>query len=163
MQTTPAAASHITAAFTEALREFGHLEGRNVAFEYRWAEGKPERLPELAADLVRLRMNLIIASAVPAAVAAHRATTTIPIIMVNAADPVEAGLVRSLAQPGGNVTGLAAQLTPEIRAKQLQLLKEAVPGLARVAILRRAAVANAPVWNEYETAARALGLKVQFF
>src|SRR5262249_34631102 len=118
MQTTPAAASHITAAFTEALREFGHLEGRNVAFEYRWAEGKPERLPELAADLVRLKMNLIIASAVPAAVAAHRATTTIPIIMVNAADPVEAGLVRSLAQPGGNVTGLAAQLTPEIRAKQ---------------------------------------------
>jgi len=161
-QTTPAAASHIAAAFTEALRELGHVEGKNVAFDYRWAEGKPERLPALAADLVRLKVDLIVASALSAAEAARRATTTIPIVMVNAADPVESGLVRSLVRPGGNVTGLSAQLTPEIRAKQLQLLKEALPGLARVAILRRAALADGPVWKEYEAGGRTLGLKVQF-
>lgn len=163
MQTTPAAASHITAAFSQALRELGHVEGKNVVFEYRWAEGKPERLPALAADLVRLKVDLIIASAAAAAEAARRATTTIPIVMVNAADPVESGLVRSRAQPGGNVTGLSAQLTPEIRAKQVQLLKEAVPGLARVAILRRAALANGPVWKDYEAAGRTLEMKIQFF
>ena len=161
-QTTPAAASHIAAAFTEALRELGHVEGKNVAFDYRWAEGKPERLPALAADLVRLKVDLIVASALSAAEAARRATTTIPIVMVNAADPVESGLVRSLVRPGGNVMGLSAQLTPEIRAKQLQLLKEALPGLARVAILRRAALADGPVWKEYEAGGRTLGLKVQF-
>jgi len=161
-QTTPAAASHIAAAFTEALRELGHVEGKNVAFDYRWAEGKPERLPALAADLVRLKVDLIVASALSAAEAARRATTTIPIVMVNAAYPVESGLVRSLVRPGGNVTGLSAQLTPEIRAKQLQLLKEALPGLARVAILRRAALADGPVWKEYEAGGRTLGLKVQF-
>ena len=140
MLTTPAAASHIAAAFTGALRELGHVEGKNVVVEYRWAEGQPERFPALAAELVRLRTDLIIASSTAAAEAARKATTTIPIVMVNAADPVEAGLVRSLARPGGNVTGLSAYLTPEIRAKQLQLLKEALPGLSRVAILRRAAV-----------------------
>jgi putative ABC transport system substrate-binding protein len=162
MQTTPAAASHIAAAFTEALRELGHVEGKNVAFETRWAEGNPERFPALAADLVRLKVDLIVASALSAAEAARRATTTIPIVMVNAADPVESGLVRSLVRPGGNVTGLSAQLTPEIRAKQLQLLKEALPGLTRVVILRRAALADGPVWKEYEAGGRTLGLKVQF-
>ena len=163
MQTTPAAASHITAAFAEALRERGHVEGKNVTFEYRWAEGKSERLPGLAADLVRLKMDLIVASGVTAAQAARGASTTIPVVMVNAADPVESGLVRSLAQPGGNVTGLSAQLTPEIRAKQIQLLKEALPGLARVALLRRAAVADGPVWKEYEAGGRMLAVRVQFF
>lgn len=163
MQTTPQAASHITDAFTQALRELGHVEGRNVVFEYRWAEGKPERFSELAADLVRLKMDVILASALAAVEAARRATATLPIVMVNTADPVEAGLVRSLAQPGGNVTGLSAQLTPEIRAKQLQLLKEALPGLARVAILRRTAVAEAAVWKDYEAAGRALEIKIQFF
>ncbi len=162
MQTTPAAASHIVAAFTEAMRELGHVEGKNVAFEHRWAEGKPERLSALATDLVRLKVDLIVASAASAAEAARRATTTIPIVMVNAADPVESGLVQRLVRPGGNVTGLSAQLTPEIRAKQLQLLKEALPGLARVAILRRAALADGPVWKEYEAGGRTLGLKVQF-
>ena len=162
MQTTPAAASHIATAFTQALRELGHVEGRNVIFEYRWAEGKPERFPALAAELVQLKVDLIVASATDAAAAARRVTATIPIVMVNAADPVESGLVQSLVRPGGNVTGLSAQLTPDIRAKQLQLLKEAVPGLARVAILRRAALAGAAVWQEYEAAGRALDLKVQF-
>lgn len=163
MQTSPAVAAHIGAAFTQRLRELGHLEDRDVVFEYRWAEGKLDRLPELAADLVRARVDLIIASSGDAADAAYRATKTIPIVMVNAADPVEAGLVQSLVRPGGNVTGLSAQLTSDIRAKQLQLLKEAVPALARVAIPRRSEVADAAVWKEYEAAGQTLKLRIQFF
>jgi putative ABC transport system substrate-binding protein len=162
LATTPDAAAHIVDAFTQGLRALGHLEGRDVVYEPRWAGGKPERFPELAADLVRVRVDLILASSSAAAEAAHRATTTIPIVMVNAADPVEAGLVRSLARPGGNVTGLSAQATPEIRAKLLQLLKEAVPGLTRAVILRRVAVADAAVWREYADGARALDVKLQF-
>jgi putative ABC transport system substrate-binding protein len=162
MQTTPAAASHIARAFSQELGELGHVEGKNLLLEYRWAEGKPDRFPALAAELVRLKVDLIIASALPAAEAARQATTTIPIVMVNVADPIEVGLVGSLARPGGNVTGLSAVLTPEIRAKQLQLLKEALPGLARLAILRRAVVAPAAVWKDYEVAGRALELKVRF-
>jgi putative ABC transport system substrate-binding protein len=162
LQTSPTAASHIAAAFVEGLRELGYVEGKNVAFEYRWAEGKPERFPALADDLVRSRVGLIVASGGAAATAVQRATTTIPIVMVNAVDPVESGLVKSLARPGGNVTGLSATLTPEIRAKQLQLLKEAVPGLMRVAVLRRTAVAGAAVWGDYEAAARTLELNLQF-
>lgn len=162
MQTTPAAASHVVTAFAAAMGELGHVEGKSVVFEYRWAEGNPERFPALAAELVRLKVDLIVASATSAAEAARRATTTIPIVMVMAADPVESGLVQSLVRPGGSVTGLSAQLTPAIRAKQLQLLKEALPGLARVVILRRAALADGPVWKEYDTAGRTLGLKVSF-
>ncbi len=163
MTTTPAVAAHIATAFTQGLRDLGHVEGRDVAFEYRWAEGHRDRFPELAADLVRARVDVIIASSTDAAEAAHKATRTIPIVMVNTADPVESGLVESLARPGGNVTGLSAQLTPEIRAKQLQLLKEAVPGLVRVAVVRRAEVADALVWKDYEAAGGALKLKIQFF
>jgi putative tryptophan/tyrosine transport system substrate-binding protein len=163
MATTPAAASHITSAFTEALREMGHVEGKNVILEYRWAEGKPERFPDLAADLVRLRIDVLVASSSAATEAARRVTSSVPIVMVNAGSPVETGLVVSLIKPGGNVTGLASQLTPEIRAKELQLLKEAVPRLSRVGIIRNAAVATGTVWKEYEAAGRALGLKIQFF
>ena len=104
MQTTPAAASHIATAFTGALRELGHVEGKNVVFEYRWAEGRPERFPALASDLVGLKVDLVLASGAAAAAATRKATATIPIVMVNAADPVELDLVRSLARPGGNVT-----------------------------------------------------------
>jgi putative ABC transport system substrate-binding protein len=162
MQTTPAAAAHIGSAFGQGLREFGRVEGKDVLVEYRWAEGKLERLPQLAAELIAAKVDLIVASGNAAAEAAHRATTTIPIVMVNVADPVESGLVRSLARPGGNVTGLSSQLTRDIRAKQIQLLKEAVSGLTRVVILRRTAVAEAAVWKEYEEAGRALDVKVQF-
>src|SRR2546428_3011095 len=131
MTATPVAASHIVAAFADGLRELGHVEGKNVVFEYRWAEGKPERFAEMAADLVRQRVDVIVASSQAPALAAQRATQTIPIVMVNVTDPVEVGLVASLARPGGNVTGLSQQLTPEIRAKQLQLLKEALPKVTR--------------------------------
>lgn len=162
MTTSPAAAAHVAAAFSDGLRDLGRVEGRDVVLEYRWAEGRPERFPDLAADLVRAGVDVIVASSTAAADAARRATSTIPIVMVNAADPVSAGLVASLGQPGGNVTGLAAQLTPDVRAKQLQILKEALPRLTAVVVLRRQDVADSPVWQEYVAAGRSLGLRVQF-
>ena len=160
MSTTPVAASHIVAAFEDGLRELGHVEGKNVVFEYRWAEGKPERFAKMAADLVRQKVDVIVASSQAPALAAKRATPTIPIVMVNVTDPVEVGLVASLARPGGNVTGLSQQLTPEIRAKQLQLLKEALPKVSRVAVLRSPATTVG--LREYEAAGLALELRVQF-
>src|SRR5262245_11063737 len=107
MTTTPDAASHIVDAFVDGLRELGHVEGKDVVLEYRWAESHPDRFAELAADLVRQRAEVIVASSQGAALATARATKTIPIVMVNAANPVEAKLVASLARPGGNVTGLS--------------------------------------------------------
>jgi putative ABC transport system substrate-binding protein len=160
MTTTPVAASHVAAAFADGLRELGHVEGKDVVFEYRWAEGKPERFAEMAAELVRHKVDVIVASSQAPALAAKRATQTIPIVMVNATDPVEVGLVASLARPGGNVTGLSQQLTPEIRAKQLQLLKEALPKISRVAVLWSAATTVGR--GAYEAAGRALGLRIQF-
>ena len=159
MSTTPLAASHIVAAFADGLRELGHVEGKNVVFEYRWAEGKSERFAEMTADLVRQRVDVIVASSQAPALAAKRATKTIPIVMVNATDPVEVGLVASLARPGGNVTGLSQQLTPEIRAKQVQLLKEALPKVSRVAVLHSPATTVG--LGEYEAAGRAFELRVQ--
>jgi len=161
MTTTPAAASHIVVAFTDELRELGHLEGKNVVFEYRWAAGRPERLAELAAELVQQHVDVIVASSQAAALAAKRVTTSVPIVMVNAADPVAAGLVGSLSRPGGNVTGLSQQLTPEIRAKQLQLLKEMVTKASRVSVLRSPATSVG--LQEYETAGRALALQIVVF
>src|SRR5262245_23177935 len=120
MSTTPKAASHIVVAFVDALRELGHVEGKDIVLERRWAESRSERFAELAADLVNQKMDVIVASSQAAALAVMRATRSIPIVMVNAADPVGAGLVENLARPGGNVTGISQQLTPEIRAKQLQ-------------------------------------------
>jgi len=160
MSTTPLAASHIVAAFADGLQELGHVEGKNVVFEYRWAEGKPERFAEMTADLVRQRVDVIVASSQAPALAAQRATQTIPIVMVNATDPVEVGLVASLARPGGNVTGLSQQLTPEIRAKHLQLLKEALPKVSRVAVLRSPTTTVG--LGEYKVAGQALELRVQF-
>lgn len=121
--------------FLQRLRELGWTEGKNIAIEYRWAEGKAERLPGLAADLVRSKVDIIVASAVQAALAAKNATKTIPIIMVGVGiDPVEAGLVESLAHPGGNITGLTI-FGVETAGKRLELFKEAIPKVKRVAIL----------------------------
>ena len=122
-------------AFRQELSKLGWIEGKNITIEYRFAEQKPERLPELAADLVRLKVDLIVVAGTPPALAAKRATTTIPIVMTNAGDPVGAGLVASLARPGGNVTGLSS-LSPELNTKRLEILKDAVPKLARVGLLR---------------------------
>ena len=122
-------------AFRQELSKLGWIEGKNITIEYRFAEQKPERLPELAADLVRLKVDLIVVAGGPTALAAKRATTTIPIVMTNSADPVGAGLVASLARPGGNVTGNSS-LSPELNTKRLEILKDAVPKLARVGLLR---------------------------
>jgi len=115
--------------FRQGLRDFGYTEGRNIVIEYRYAEGRPERLPGLAAELVRLNMDVIAAETTPASLAVQHATATIPIVMTLVADPVESGLISSLARPGGNITGLSLQL-PDIAAKRLQLLREVVPGVS---------------------------------
>jgi putative tryptophan/tyrosine transport system substrate-binding protein len=127
--------SIVSEAIRRALRELGYLEGQNIAFEYRYAEGKPDRFPELAAELVRLKVNIIVVVGGNTPVrAVKNATKTIPIVMVGGSDPVAAGLVESLARPGGNVTGLS-NLNRELGGKRLELFKEAVPKLARVAVL----------------------------
>ena len=135
------------------------LKGKNITIEYRFAEQKPERLPELAADLVRLKVDLIVVSGRPPALAAKRATTTIPIVMANVGDPVGAGLVASLARPGGNVTGLST-LSPELNSKRLEVLKDAVPKLARVGLLRRRERTDLQL-KEIRPAALALKLKLE--
>jgi putative ABC transport system substrate-binding protein len=122
-------------AFRQELRKLGWIEGKNITIEYRFGEQKPERLPELAADLVRLKVDLIVVAGTPAALAAKKATTTIPIVMAFAGDPVAAGLIASLARPSGNVTGLAS-LSVELNTKRLEILKDAVPKLVRVGLLR---------------------------
>ena len=122
-------------AFRQELSKLGWIEGKNITIEYRFGEGKgPKRLPELAADLVRLKVDLIMVSGTPSALAAKSATTTIPVVITNAADPVGAGLVASLARPGGNVTGLSG-LAMELNTKRLEILKDAVPKLVRVGLL----------------------------
>jgi ABC-type uncharacterized transport system substrate-binding protein len=147
-----------------ALRELGYIDGQNVAIEYRYAEGKRDRLSELAAELVRLKVDLIVAAGGPPSIqAARNATKTIPIVMVGTGiDPVEAGLVESLARPGGNVTGIT-NLSRELGGKRLELLKEAVPKVARVVVLYDPALPGATreVKENLPVAARALGLTVR--
>ena len=121
-------------ALREGLRDLGYVEGRNIAIEWRWARGKLERFPDLAAELVQLKVDVIVAATTPGAQAAQRATRTIPIVMGFVSDPVANGLVASLARPGGNITGLAVP-TPEIAGKRLQLLREVAPTVARIAVL----------------------------
>ena len=124
-------------AFRQELSKLGWIEGKNIAFEYRFAEQKPERVPELAAELVRLKVDLIVTSGNPPALEAKKATTTIPIVMTSISDPVALGLVDSLARPGGNVTGFST-LATELNTKRLEILKDAVPKLDRVGLLRAA-------------------------
>ena len=151
----------INDVLTEALRELGWVEGENVVFERRYAENWLERLPELAADLVRLKVDVIAAGGTLAPLAAKRATSTIPIVMTIAGDPLGSGLVDSLAQPGGNVTGMSL-MVPDLGGKRLELLKELLPRLARVAVLWNAANPySAIVFKETQAAARALGIEVQ--
>ena len=126
---------HLTRAFEEGLRSLGYRVGENVAIEYRFANGELERLPALAAELVRLGVDVIVTVSVPSIVAAMKATTTIPIVMIGGVDPVGMGLVASLARPGGNVTGLAVDAGGEILGKRFELLKETLPNLSRLGIL----------------------------
>jgi putative ABC transport system substrate-binding protein len=158
---SPSAGQHLWQVFSERLRELGYVEGENIAFEYRWANGKIERLPALATELVRLKVDLIAVGTVAAALAAKDATKTIPIVFRGAADPVGAGLVQSLARPGGNITGVSAIL-PGLNGKRLQLLKEIVPGGLRFAALwEQPNPLNRPVAREAEDAAQALGVSLQ--
>ena len=148
-------------AFRQELSKLGWIEGKNITIEYRFAEQKRERLPELAADLVRLKVDLIVASGGPTPLAAKGATSTIPIVMTTAADPVGAGLVASLARPGGNVTGNSS-LSPELNTKRLEILKDAVPKLARVGLLRSpGGVLGDLQLKELRPAALALKLKLE--
>ena len=132
---TPSGIAILVEEFRQELRKLGWTEGRNITFEFRYAEQKPERLPALAAELVRLNVNLIVAPAGPTVLAAKEATKTIPIVMTNPADPVGEGMVASLARPGGNVTGLSS-LGVELNTKRLEILKETMPKLAHVGVLR---------------------------
>ena len=150
-------------AFRQGLRELGYTEGNNINFEFRSAEGKLERLPDLAAELVRLKVDIIVTAGAPSARAAQGATATIPIVMMQVGDPVGSGFVASLARPGGNITGLSA-LAPELSGKRLELLKEMVPKLSRVAVFGTSASPdNAQSLKEVELAAKALGVKLQYF
>src|SRR5262249_28550626 len=146
-----------------ALRELGYIEGQNIATEYRYAEGKRDRYPELLVELVRLKVDVILVSGEPPLRAAMNATKTIPIVMTGpGGDPVEAGFIESLARPGGNVTGIT-NLGRDLSGKRLELLKEAVPKLARVAVLYDPAVPDSvlEVKEILPAAARALGLTLQ--
>jgi len=131
---TASGSAGLAEAFRQELSKLGWIEGKNITIEYRFSEGKSERLPELAVELVRLKVDLIVVASTVSALAAKSATTTIPIVMTNAGDPVAAGLVATLARPGGNVTGFSS-LAPELNTKRLEILKDAVPKLARVGLL----------------------------
>jgi putative ABC transport system substrate-binding protein len=156
----PDAARNNVGAIRQGLRELGYVEGQTILLEVRYAEGRQERIPELMAELVDLKMDVLLAGGSPGALAAKTATRTIPIVMVSA-DPVGLGVVASLARPGGNVTGLS-YFNEVIIAKRVQLLKELVPGLARVAVLKNPIVAvHAIFWRETEAAARILGVTLQ--
>jgi putative ABC transport system substrate-binding protein len=157
---TPSFESQRVAAFVQRLRELAWVDGRNVAIEYRWAEGRPERVSEIAAEFVRIRVDVIVTVGTPPTLAAKQATAIIPIVFASASDPVGTGLVESLARPGGNVTGLSSQQV-DIAGKRLELLREVVPNLRRLAIL--ANVGNPSVvldMGEAQAAARKLGLEV---
>jgi putative tryptophan/tyrosine transport system substrate-binding protein len=146
-------------AFQRGLHELGYVEGKNIAIEYRFADGKADRLRELADELVRLKVDIIVAAG--SAAAAKDATKTIPIVFAAASDPVASRIVASLAQPGGNVTGLTI-LAPELTGKRLELLKEAFPRITRVAFLRNPSGINSPiVWKEAQAASESLGLQLQ--
>ena len=150
-------------AFRQELSKLGWIEGKNFTIEYRFAENKgSERVSELAAELVRLKVDLIVVAATPPALAAKKATTTIPIVMANSGDPVSAGLIASLARPGGNVTGLSG-LSPELITKRLEILKDAVPKLTRVGLLRLPgdSIASDLQLNELRPAALALKVKLE--
>ena len=158
---TAAGGAVLVDAFRQELSKLGWIEGKNIIIEYRFAEGKPERLPELGADLIRLKVDLIVVSGAPPALAAKKATTTIPIVMTSVGDPVGAGLVASLARPGGNVTGFSS-LGPELNTKRLEILKDAVPKLTRVGLLRPpgSGVAGNLQVEELRAAAPVLKLKL---
>ncbi len=158
---TAALEANLVGPFREGLRDFGYVEGQNILIEYRWAEGKYERFPALIAELIALKVDVIVTAGTPASLAVKKAAPSIPLVMVAVGDPIGVGLVASLARPGGNATGLSS-IAPELEGKRLELLREVVPKLSHIAVL----------WNpdnpfhagslkEARAAAQALGIKVQ--
>jgi putative ABC transport system substrate-binding protein len=150
----------VVTPFLDELRKLGYAEGHNIAIEWRWAEAKEQRLPALAAELARSKVDVIVAITAASVNAANQVTATIPIVMIINSDPVETGLVASYARPGGNVTGFSP-ITPELAGKRLELLSELVPGIRRVAVLWEPIEAKAPDFRETRVAAQALGLQLQ--
>jgi putative ABC transport system substrate-binding protein len=147
----------------QGFRDLGYVEGKNLAIEYRFAEGKLDRLPALAAELVSLKVDVIVGAGGPSVQAAKKATETIPIVMTNAGDPVEQGFVASLARPGRNITGLSS-FTTDLAGKRLELLREIIPKLSRVAVLWHPdAIGSTLAWKESQLAAREQGLQLQSF
>jgi putative ABC transport system substrate-binding protein len=158
--TTPSVAAQWVASFVQRLRELGWLEGRDVAIEYRWAEGRSERYTEIAAEFVRLKVDVILTHNTPTVLAAKQATSVIPIVFATAGDPVGSGLVATLARPGGNVTGISSQGS-DTAGKRLELLREVVPGLRRFAVLANLASSYPALeLGEVQAASRTLGLEV---
>ena len=150
-------------AFKQALRQLGYIEGQNLIVEYRSGDGHIERFPQLAAELVRLNVDIIITRGTPAALAAKKATATIPIVMAAIGEPVETGMVASLARPGGNVTGLSAFVT-ELTAKRIEIMREVIPQLSRMALIDNMANRSVPAqWDETKRAAFALGIQPQLY
>jgi ABC-type uncharacterized transport system substrate-binding protein len=159
-QSTRSAASEWVAAFVQRLHELGWNEGRTVAIEYRWAEGREERFAQIAAEFVRLKVDIIVTSGTPQILAAKQATSVIPIVFAAAGDPVASGLVASLARPGGNATGLSS-LVADLAGKRIELLREVVPGLRRLAMLGNVGNPLSVLeMDEVQAAARTLGLEV---
>jgi putative tryptophan/tyrosine transport system substrate-binding protein len=160
----PQGHSPVFGAFQEGLRSYGHIPGQNVIVEWRSAEGKDEQLPQLATELVNSGVDVIVAETYPAIVAAKNATSTVPIVMAVSSDPIETGLVESLARPGGNITGLTT-LSTHLNGKRLQLLKEASPSMKRLALVwaSLAAPDKAPGIREAQRVAQELGLEIQYF
>ena len=151
-----------TQAFRQGLRELGYIEGKNILIEYRYADGKPDRVPVLADELVRIKVDIIVTGGAPATLSAKDATRTIPIVMASDADPVGSGIVASLARPGGNITGFST-LATEIGGKRLELLKEIVPKLSQLAVFGTSTYpGNAQALKELEVAAGAFGVKLQY-
>ena len=160
---TAALEANLVQPFRDGLRELGYVEGRDVAIEYRWAEGQYERLPALVAELIALKVEVLVTAGTPAALAVKRATTTIPLVMVAVGDPIGTGLVKSLARPGGNLTGLVS-IAPDLEGKRLELLSEIVPKLSSVAFLANPANPfHVTSEKQARAAARSLHLKVEFF
>jgi ABC-type uncharacterized transport system substrate-binding protein len=155
----PVSRTYRTEAFRQGLKELGYIEGKNIAIEYRFAEARSERLPELAQDLVRLKVDIIFAGGHPATEAAKNATQTIPIV-TSSQDPVSSGFVVGLARPGGNITGLT-NLTSELVGKRLELLKEVIPQLFRVAVLWTPSHPASTIWRRTEVVAQSLGVQLQ--
>jgi putative ABC transport system substrate-binding protein len=157
---SPSATALWHQAFRQGLRDLGWVEGKNISIEYRYAEGRHDRLADLASDLVRLKVDIIVTAVTADALAAKHATRDIPIVMASAGDPVATGLVENLARPGGNITGLS-QIAPELAGKRLDLLKEIVPGLSRVAVLWNPQDGSSTVsWREIQLPARQLGVQL---